>query len=259
MKLETLPNVLACDCGNSTIQIAHVHGESVSDVRTFRLGELKPLGSALAELWEQMESPKAVVASSVNPTALKALEAAAQEAIGQDTLVVGRELSLPMETKLAAPQSIGTDRLCCAVAAYDRLGAACVVADFGTAVTIDCVDENGVFLGGAILPGLKTAAKALADSTAALPEVEFSAEPDWVFGGDTQQAIVGGLIFGLRGALKERVEAYATELGNWPLVILTGGDAKLICPNPGEADIVQAVVDDLPLRGIAIAYYKTLL
>jgi type III pantothenate kinase len=258
MNPEEIPNVLCCDCGNTNISIAHVKGEKVTPKQMFRLGELQGLGEAISQLWTEMPSPKKIVAGSVNPSALKALEAAVAEVVEQDVLVVGRELPLPIETPLPQPDAIGVDRLCCAVAAFDRLGVACVVADFGTAITIDCVDDQGVFLGGSILPGLRASAETLRNHTAQLPEVELS-EPTWVYGSNTQEAIVGGLVYGARGALRERVEAYATELGSWPVVIVTGGDSHLVCPYPGEEGLVQAIVDDLCLRGIAIAYYKTLL
>jgi len=171
---------------------------------------------------------------------------------------VGRDLPLPAATRLPEPRKIGVDRLCAAAAAFDRLGTACVVADFGTAITIDCVDDEGLFLGGAILPGLHMSAGALARDTAQLPVTE-PVNPDWVFGRNTQEAIAGGLVFGARGALRELVESYATALGHWPLVIVTGGDAHLICPDPNASELVQAIVPDLVLRGAAIAYYRTLL
>lgn len=235
-----------------------MEGETVTPPKRFRLGALSPLGAALTELWADMPEPKQIVAASVNAPALKALEAAAAESIRQDVLVVGRDLPLPISTKLAHPDKIGVDRLCCAAAAFDHLGGACVVADFGTAITIDCVNDDGLFLGGVILPGLRASAAVLHSATDQLPEVELT-DPTWVYGGDTREAIVGGIVYGARGALRERVEAYATELGVWPTVILTGGDAHLICPNPGEEGLVQAVVDDLVVRGAAIAYYKSLL
>jgi type III pantothenate kinase len=257
-EINEIPSVLACDVGNSTIHFAHVKGEEVAEFQVVRVGELAGLGPRLAELWQQVPEPRKLVACSVNPAALKALEAAAAESVGQDVLVVGRELPLPIETDVANPQSVGTDRLCCAVAAYDRLGAACVVADFGTAVTIDCISNEGVFLGGAILPGLGMAADGLHEQTAQLPRVQ-PAAPDWVFGKDTQQAIVGGIVAAARGALRLLVEAYATELGQWPTVIVTGGDAHIVCPDPGAGELVQAVVPDLAVRGAALAYYNLLL
>jgi len=257
MDIERIPSVLACDVGNTSIHLAGVRGAEVSPVRDFRIGELAGLGTALVELWKPLPAPRKLVAGSVNPAALKALEAAAQEALRETVLVIGRDLPLPIETDLPDPAGIGVDRLCAAVAAFDRLGVACVVADFGTAITIDCVNDEGVFVGGAILPGLAMGAEGLRAGTAQLPRVEL-VEPDWVFGKDTRQAIVAGLVFGARGALRELVESYATALGRWPVVIITGGDAKLICPDPSESVLVQANVSDLVLRGVAIAYYRTL-
>ncbi|MDP6047061.1 MAG: type III pantothenate kinase [Phycisphaerae bacterium] len=255
---QTIPCVLACDIGNTSVQIACVEGQKSSSLMSFPNDDLSGLADGLATAWSDMGSAGKIAACSVNPATLAALEAAATETIGQDVLVIGRDLPLPIETNLPHPAGIGTDRLCAAAAAYDQLGVACVVADFGSAITIDCVNEDGLFQGGAILPGLQMSARALASQTAQLPEVKI-VEPDWVYGQDTNQAIIGGLIHGARGALRELVETYATEMGAWPLVILTGGDARVICKDVNESEIAQAVVDDLVLRGVAIAYYKFML
>ena len=254
---EQIPDVLACDVGNTAIHFAAIAGDEAGEVHVLRVGQLAALGQELAAVWEQMPEPRLLVACSVNAAALKALEAAAQEVLGEAVLVIGRDLPLPMETDLPEPKAIGVDRLCAAVAAFDRLGVACVVGDFGTAITIDCVNDEGVFLGGAILPGLALSAHTLHENTDQLPEVEVI-EPAGVFGKDTRQAIVGGLVYGARGALRELTEAYATELGHWPPVILTGGDARLVGGDPNSSELVQAIVPDLVLRGVAAAYYRTL-
>jgi type III pantothenate kinase len=253
-----IPSVLACDVGNTSIRLALVDGEETSPPQSLRVGDLAELGSTLKALWETAEPPCKLAASSVNPPALKALEAAAMDALHEPVLVVGRDLPLPIATDLEAPEHIGVDRLCCAAAAYDRLGTSCVIADFGTAITIDCVGEEGLFLGGAILPGLSMSADALHSSTALLPRVEL-ASCDWVYGKDTRQAILGGLLRGARGALRELTEAYATELKHWPTVICTGGDAERVCGHPGDSGLVQAIVPELALRGVAMAYFKSLL
>ncbi len=257
MDMDQIPNVLACDVGNTSIRIAHVCGEKVIGERKFRVGALNGLGEGLAELWESIPEPKKIAAGSVNPAALKALEAAVAETIGKPVLVIGRDLPLPIETAIDEPEKTGVDRLCAAAAAFDRLGVACIIGDFGTAITIDCVNDEGVFLGGAILPGLAMSAASLKANTAALPLVE-PVSPTWVFGRNTQQAIAGGIVFGARGALRELVESYATEMGHWPLVIITGGDAKLICEDPNNSGLVQAIVPDLVIRGVALAYYKSI-
>lgn len=252
-----IPSVLACDVGNSSVHFAHVKGDVVTEPHVVRVGELSRLSDALAELWATMPTPRKIVAASVNPSSLKALEAAAAEATGQGVLVVGRDLPLPMQTKIDNPETVGADRICAAVAAYDRLGQACVVADYGTAITIDCVNQEGVFLGGAIMPGLAMSVECLHKCTAQLPRVELK-RPTWVFGRNTTEAIIGGIVAAARGALRELVEAYATDLGHWPLVILTGGDAALVCEHIADSELVQAVVPDLVLRGVAMAYYNTL-
>ena len=258
MEMDQIPSVLACDVGNTHVSLAGVQGDEVSEVRRVRVGELAGLAEALGELWESLPHPRKIAASSVNASALKALEAAALDALDEQVLLVGRDLPLPITADVDEPQRVGVDRLCAASAAFDRLGVPCVVADFGTAITIDCVNDAGVFLGGAILPGLAMGARGLAEQTAQLPTVT-PANPDWVFGKNTEQAMIGGLVFGARAALRALIEAYATELGQWPLAVVTGGDAELICRAPGTEELVQSVVPDLVLRGVAGAYYKTLL
>ena len=255
--MDQIPNILACDVGNTTIRLACVNGDEIGPIKQLKIGDLSGLGDVLDQLWAHMPNPKTMVACSVNPTGLKALEAAAAEVPGRKVLVIGTDLPLPIEMDLPHPESVGADRICCAVAAYDQLGVACVVADFGTAITVDCVSGDGVFLGGAILPGIKMGAAGLAEKTAALPKVT-PTNPDWVFGKDTAQAIIGGLVFGARGALRCLVESYATQLGHWPVVIATGGDAELVCADRNVSDMVQAIVPELTLRGAAIAYYRTL-
>lgn len=257
---DELPSVLACDCGNSKIRIAAVEGKDVADAQTHRLGDLGDMGKSIAQIWEKLPSPKCIVTSSVNSIALNALEAAASQATGEEVIVIGRDIPLPIETapEITQPEKIGVDRLCCAVAAFDQLGVACVVGDFGSAATIDCINDEGVFMGGAILPGLSISAEALHEKTAQLPKIELT-QPNGVFGCNTAQAINNGIVYGMRGALRALVESYATKLGAWPLIIITGGDAQLICPKPNECDIVQTIVEDLCLHGIAIAYYKSLL
>ena len=244
--------VLACDVGNSRIALGCVKDERVWAARRLEAPDAPQLREALADLLASEPTPRRIVASSVAPRHLEMLESAAA-GLDQHVLLVGRDVPPPLPTDLPHPERIGTDRLCAAAMAHHRLAAACVVADLGTAITVDCVNDEGVFLGGAILPGLRTSARALARETAFLPEVR-PVRPDWVFGKDTRQAIAGGLVFGTRGALRELTEAYATELGKWPPLILTGGDAELV---GGGWELVHAIVPDLTLMGIALAYHRS--
>ncbi|NQU76508.1 MAG: type III pantothenate kinase [Planctomycetes bacterium] len=250
-----LAYVLAADVGNTHVTLGAVRGDQVYVSRKLATVDLSGLNQALVEMWEVMDRPRRLVAASVNQPALDALKAAAMTVLEEPVSVVGEDIPLPIQTSLDEQVKIGTDRLCCAAAAYARLQQACVVVDLGTAVTVDCVDDGGKFIGGAILPGMKMQAVALHRGTAQLPEVE-PVQPDWVFGRNTTEAIVGGIVYGVRGAVRAIVEAYATELCKWPLVITTGGDAELF---GRDGELVQAIVPDLCLMGISLAFYQSLL
>ncbi len=254
---ESIPTVLAFDCGNSAVKMAAICGETIGEALSFAMPDLTGLREAIHTLWEQLSQPRRAVACSVNPAILSRLEEEIDDAIGEELLVVGRDLELPMEIAFDDCATVGVDRVCAASAAYDHLGTACVVGDFGSAVTLDAVNDEGQFLGGAILPGCGLQLRSLASETAQLPEVEL-AEPTHVFGESTADAIRNGIVNGLRGTMRFFIEAYATEMGNWPLVILTGGDARLIAGDVEDSDLVQAIVDDLVLRGVAISYYNSI-
>ena len=115
-----------------------------------------------------------------------------------------------MDVAVTDAKAIGVDRVCEAAAAYDRLSTGCTVVSFGTAVTIDLVDDDGTLLGGAILPGIALQMRALHEFTAALPEAT-PGFPELPFGRNTIEAIQTGVCRGLVGAVREIVEGY--EIG----------------------------------------------
>jgi type III pantothenate kinase len=135
-------------------------------------------------------------------------------------------------------------------AAYEQMAKACVVVDAGTAVTVDCCNDTGDFLGGAIAPGARTMLQSLHEKTARLPQVEL-AVPSGAFGKNTREAMLQGVYHGVRGMVRELVEQYATELGNWPDIIATGGDAQMLFEG---WELIHAVSPDLTLYGIALAF-----
>ena len=209
------------------------------DINTGYLSELSAVGVDLPiRNYEYLE----IKGNQMSDAVLKALD--------QKILLIGRDIPLQIKHALENPESVGTDRLLTASAAYAVIEDACVVADFGTATTIDCVDHYGIFLGGTIQPGLQLAAQALSQHTAALPEVSPVVPLD-DYGNNTEKAIQHGIYFGAVGALRGIVERYATLLGRWPQVVLTGGYAKLIAQH---ADFADSLVPDLCLDGIFLAY-----
>lgn len=247
-------NLLLVEIGNSHVSIATaVAGQIYTNIR-FNPDERDLALKAAAEAWEALPPAqwRAIAAASVVPRVLEQFREPLAERLGSPVLVVGDDLHRPMSLAVEAPETVGIDRVCSAAAAYETLQHACVIASFGTAITIDCVNDEGAFMGGAILPGLDMQAWSLNQRTAQLPKIAIDS-PQGVYGGSTDEAIRHGIVFGVVGALREITERYATELKSWPDLIACGGNAELISRH---SDIVDRVVPDLCLRGIAVAYRR---
>lgn len=246
--------LLAVDIGNSRIGMAIWDDDGLHGVRRVSTARADTWQPALGEIWAATTGTKsrAIVIGSVGPKVARQFADLAAEVCGLDPVHVRDDLPLPMLLDIENPKEVGVDRVCAAAAAYDRLQAPCAVASFGTATTVDCVSADGHFLGGAILPGLEMSCDALHDHTAALPRVA-PAAPLSVFGKNTHDAIVTGVVCAAVGALREIVERFATELHQWPHVVITGGSAPLIAQT---ADFVDSHVPDLCLMGVALAYRK---
>lgn len=249
-------DLIAVDIGNSNIAIAVFVKDELKRCERIDVDQLDTLAETITSL-RQLCGPQShgantvpVVVSSVNTKTETLVAAAVLSTLNQDILVIGRDVPLEIKHALENPESVGTDRLLNAAAAYAVIKDACVVADFGTATTIDCVNHYGIFLGGTIQPGLRLAAQCLHEHTAALPEV-CPVVPTDDYGNNTEKAIQHGIYFGAVGALRGIVERYATLLGRWPQVVLTGGYAKLIAQH---ADFADSLVPDLCLDGIFLAY-----
>lgn len=251
--VEPVDALLAIDIGNTRIGIGVWDGDGLHDTRRVAVNAPDTWPDALADAWNGISHRRrAVVIGSVNPQGTERVQGLAEELGGATVLRVRDDLPLPIPVDLDNEYEVGVDRVCAAAAAYERIGGACAVASFGTAITIDCVSADGHFLGGAILPGLDMCINALHAGTAQLPRVKVRA-PTSAFGRNTHDAIVNGVVFGMLGALREIVERYATELREWPQLVITGGNAPLVAE---LAEFVDAVVPDLCLMGIALAHRK---
>jgi type III pantothenate kinase len=257
-------NIIAIDIGNTNIKMAFYLDDEEKFIRSLD-GDApdvrEQLAGVLRESWEQIPLVKSamehvhegvIVVSSVKPAWTEMVEQAVKAAIGERILLIGRDIPLPMETGVENPQQVGTDRVVAAAAAYAVVEDAVAVADFGTAITVDLVDEDGVFRGGVIAPGFAMGAKALHEGTAQLPLVKVG-PPRGGYGADTEQAINAGLYYSAAGLLRTVVEKYAEEIGKWPHVIVTGAAAGML---KDECEFVDSWVPNLAVRGIVIAYKK---
>jgi len=254
-------NIVAVDIGNTNIGIGLFLEGKQDFIRSIPGRSEVALRECLADAWAKipvLESSKerkrdgVIVVSSVKPVWTEMVRAIADENLGEKIRVIGEDIPLPISTWVDEPSKVGTDRIVAAAAAYDVVEDAVVVADFGTAVTIDLVDEHGVFQGGVICPGFEISAQALKDSTAQLPKVTVH-RPDSPYGKNTADAINCGLYYSIIGAMEEIIRRYAEQIGRWPQTIITGSGADTI---KDDCPFVDNYVPHLVVQGIVLAYMK---
>jgi len=224
---------------------------------TVRESTSDELGAALANLlalrglgFEQIS--RSIVSSTV-PQLSEQWTAMSNRYLGHEMLVVGPTIRTGMPIRIDNPREVGADRLVNAVAAYDRVRDACVVVDFGTAITYDAVSSAGEYLGGIISPGAEISIDALYDRAAKLPKVEL-AEPRSLIGKSTVDAIRSGIVYGFAGQVEGIVRRLRAELGESTHVIATGGLARALVPFIRET--IDEVDDLLTLVGLRLIWMR---
>jgi type III pantothenate kinase len=245
-------NLLAINVGNSRTQLGvFAEGELAEHRSLSHEASDAELSEALGQFHEQVRESEdpAVFIASVNEPAAERLADLAHRVTGQHALRMERDVPIPIGRQLDAEAIAGEDRLLNAAGAYDKIQEACIIVDAGTALTVDFIDGDGTFHGGAILPGPGMMLDALHKRTAGLPKVELAA-PAEPIGHNTEEAMRCGTVIGLRGAVRELVESYAEFYGAFPKVIATGGDAELLF---GRYELIEVIVPELALRGMAAA------
>ncbi|TCM51572.1 type III pantothenate kinase [Kribbella sp. VKM Ac-2568] len=136
------------------------------------------------------------------------------------------------------PREVGTDRISNALAAVHRFGAPCIVADFGTATTVDVVNPGGAFVGGAIAPGIESSVDALGVSAAQLRRVEL-VRPRSVVAKNTVEALQSGAIFGFAALVDGLITRIIADQGldrSTVTVVATGALAPLVIPECAQID-----------------------
>ena len=193
-----------------------------------------------------------VAISSTVPTVQTTLEDMALRYFGVRPLVVEPGLNVPVPMLVDYPREVGPDRVVKVVAAVELYTPPMIIVDCGTATTFECVSPRGEFLGGAIAPGIRTGAEALAAKAARLFQVELL-RPGRAIGRNTVTNIQSGIVYGYAGLVDGLVERMRAEMEGHPVVIATGGLAGLI---HGVARSIDLVNPNLTLEGLRILYER---
>jgi type III pantothenate kinase len=245
-----MSHVLLLDIGNSAIKAAWSDGEALLDTRRWSI-------SAPADVKEVSDGIRSarpfdsIIFMSVNPPASD--ELIGKLAAHTDSVYeVGKDLPLGMPVKTEEPDRVGADRTTTAIAAYRIHGRALIVVDFGTAITFDCVDGDGAFLGGAICPGVSMITSALERDTAFLPAVDIAPRERFL-GRSTEEAMVCGVYHCLVETTNGILEGLFEEMGGKVPVIATGGDAEMVAP---ACPAISEVRPGLSLEGLLVLYQR---
>lgn len=165
-------------------------------------------------------------------------------------LVVGAGVKTGVRIRMDNPKEVGADRIVHAAAAHHLYGAPVIIIDMGTATTFDTVSKEGDYIGGAIAPGIYTAAEALFTRAAQLYRVEMT-RPRHAIGTNTIAAMQSGIIFGYVGLVEGIINRIQKELPEKAKVVATGGNVRLIAE---ETSVIDFINPDLILEGLRLVY-----
>lgn len=250
--------LLGLDLGNTHLTLGLFEGPHL--LRSWRL-ETVPTRTAdeYALLVRQLlvangytpESVTGMVLASVVPVLTPTLLAVCERLFNRSPLVVGPGIRTGISVRYDPPKDVGADRIVNAVAAHARFTSGCIVVDFGTATTFDCILSDGTYGGGAIAPGIDVSLGALFSRAAKLPKVEFD-RPSRVVGRSTVESIQSGAYFGYVALVDGLVERIRSEMSESEVnVIATGALAPLVARDARSLDWVD---EDLSLEGLRRIY-----
>jgi type III pantothenate kinase len=194
----------------------------------------------------------AMIVSSVVPGLTRSYRHLAEDALGVPFYLVGANTETGLKNRYDDPAAVGADRIVNAVAAGHHYGFPAIIVDIGTATTVEAVNGEGSYLGGAILTGLYVALDALIAHTAKLPSVDLEEEPPSAIATNTPDSIRSGFVYGYAGAIDALVRRSREELGEeGVIVVATGGPASVIVRHCRE---IEEFDPDLTLKGLRVLY-----
>jgi len=198
---------------------------------------------------------KGVCISSVVPELSTIYKRMIEKYLSLKPMFISPDLNLGLKILYQDPHSVGSDRICNAVAGKRKYGSPLIVLDFGTATTFDCINENGDYLGGVICPGIDSAATILHRKAAKLPKIDLRFPPH-VIGKNTEESMQSGIMFGSVELIEGLLRRIKKELIGNPKVVATGGLAHTIAKRTKAIDDVD---ENLNLEGIFQIYKQNLL
>lgn len=251
--------ILAIDMGNTNIVIG-----GIDDRRTYFLERITTnrfktdleyainVKNILEIYGVSTADIEGAIISSVVPPLNATLISAVEKICGKTPMLVGSGMKAGINIIMDNPKSVGADRIVNAVAAVQEHKPPLIIIDMGTATTLCAIDQNGAYVGGAILPGLRVSLDALSAKTAQLPAISLDI-PHHVIGKNTIDSMRSGIMYGNAAMLDGLIDRMSEELGGKPTVLATGGLSQFVAPLCRHKIICD---DTLLLKGLLILYEK---
>jgi len=247
--------LLAIDVGNTHTTVAVFRGQEVEESWSFS----SDTQHSADELWLQVASSLSASGidsrriaragiSSVVPALTERYHQALARRLKVDPLVITKDHVPGIRIDYHPPEAVGADRLCSAVAGFQRFGGPLIVIDLGTATVFDVIRADGTYEGGLIAPGLDTAVDSLHSMTAVLPRVVLTF-PDSVVGKSTAESIQAGVLYGAIEMIDGIVNRLREHLGEQTRVVATGGFSTLL---KSRSRTIERVEPNLVLEGIRL-------
>lgn len=248
--------LLTVDVGNTNMVFTLFDGET--HLKSFRLTTVagRTSDELGMDIWNQLsrlgvkpEDLADVIVSSVVPPVMAALGDAISRYLGKVPIVVDADVYPELPYGVETNERLGADRSVACVAAIHKYGAPLILADMGTATTVDAISREGVYMGGCITAGARISIEALFQKTALLPQVDL-ALPERVLSGTSVGQIQAGAVLGYIGAMERLITQAREEIGEpEAIVVATGGLAPIIAAGTDIIDVVdgQLIPDGLRL------------
>lgn len=251
--------LLCIDVGNTNIVLGMYHGQQLKAhwrISTDRARTADEYALTILGLMHfagfKADQVTGVAITSVVPPLNDTFYALCRKTFGIEPFVVTNRTETGLRIGYIRPEEVGGDRIVNAVGVMHQYRLPAIVVDFGTATTIDAISADGVYLGGAISPGLQISLQALFERTARLPRIELEA-PERAIGRTTVESMQAGIIFATAGGVDAVVSRFKSELDGDPIVIATGGLANVIAPYTRQIQIVDEL---LTLAGLRFIYER---
>lgn len=251
--------ILAIDIGNTNIVLGCIEGEHIyfiERISTDRKKTALEYAINIKNVLEIYDVDRTAIAggiiSSVVPQITDEVRQAAEKLIGTSVKVVGPGLKTGLNIRTENPAQLGSDLVVDAVAALAEQPVPLIIFDMGTATTVSVIDRDKNYIGGMILPGIRTASDSLVSNAALLPQISFET-PKRLIGSNTIDCMKSGAMYGNAAALDGLIDRIEEELGEACTAIATGGLAKCVIPLCRRKILID---ENLLMKGLQIIYNK---